>query len=79
MFWLQKILKIMVLDYVVKQLMDLIEIVEEKFKLKFDEEKLVEAVKLSDKASELWLEALKLRSNKPCPLGGGIPPQIFSL
>jgi len=59
-----------VLDYVVKQLIDLIKLAEDKFKLKFDEEKLVEAVKLSDKASELWLEALKLRSNKPCPLGG---------
>jgi len=59
-----------VLDYVVKQLMDLIKVAEEKFKLKFDEEKLVEAVKLSDRASELWLEALRLRRHKPCPLGG---------
>lgn len=59
-----------VLDYVVKQLMDLIMVAEDKFKLRFDEEKLVEAVKLSDRASELWLEALKLRSNKPCPIGG---------
>jgi len=59
-----------VLDYVVKQLMHLIKVTEEKFKLKFDEEKLVEAVRLSDKASELWLEALRLRRHKPCPLGG---------
>ncbi len=59
-----------VLDYVVKQLMRLIELAEEKFKLKFDEERLIEAVKLSDKASELWLEALKLRKYKPCPFGG---------
>ncbi|MEM0357057.1 MAG: 2-hydroxyacyl-CoA dehydratase family protein [Candidatus Bathyarchaeia archaeon] len=59
-----------VLDYVVKQLMELIKMAEEKFGLKFDEEKLVEAVKLSDRASELWLETLKLRKHKPCPLGG---------
>jgi benzoyl-CoA reductase/2-hydroxyglutaryl-CoA dehydratase subunit BcrC/BadD/HgdB len=59
-----------VLDYVVNQLKSLIELAERKFGLKYDEEKLVEAVKLSDKASELWLETLELRKNKPCPLGG---------
>ena len=59
-----------VLDYVVKQLESLIRLAEEKFGLKYDEERLVEAVKLSDKASELWLETLKLRRCKPCPLGG---------
>ncbi|MGQ9641347.1 MAG: 2-hydroxyacyl-CoA dehydratase subunit D [Candidatus Bathycorpusculaceae bacterium] len=59
-----------VLDYVVKQLRSLIKLAEEKFGLKYDEEKLVEAVKLSDRASELWLETLKLRRHKPCPLGG---------
>jgi len=59
-----------VLDYVVSQLRSLIKLAEEKFGLKYDEEKLVEAVKLSDKASELWLETLKLRRHKPCPLGG---------
>lgn len=59
-----------VLDYVVKQLMELIKIAEERFKLKFDEEKLVEAVRLSDKASELWIKTLNLRKHKPCPLGG---------
>lgn len=59
-----------VLDYVIKQLEQLIKITEEKFGLKFDEEKFVNAVKLSDKASELWLETLKLRRAKPCPLGG---------
>lgn len=59
-----------VLDYVVKELESLIKLAEEKFGLKYDEEKLVEAVKLSDKASELWLETLKLRRHKPCPLGG---------
>jgi len=59
-----------VLEYVVKQLEQLIKMAEEKFGLKFDMEKLVSAVKLSDKASELWLETLKLRRVKPCPLGG---------
>jgi benzoyl-CoA reductase/2-hydroxyglutaryl-CoA dehydratase subunit BcrC/BadD/HgdB len=59
-----------VLDYVVEQLRELIEMVEEKFRLEFDMEKLVEIVKLSDQASELWLQALKLRRHKPCPLGG---------
>lgn len=59
-----------VLDYVVKQLEQLVEMAEEKFGLKFDMEKLVEIVKLSDKASELWLETLKLRRSRPCPLGG---------
>ncbi len=59
-----------VLDYVVKQLQELIEMIEEKFGLRFDMERLVEIVKLSDKASELWLQTLKLRRFKPCPLGG---------
>jgi len=59
-----------VLDYVVKQLEQLIKTAEEKFGLKFDMERLVSTVKLSDKASELWLETLKLRRIKPCPLGG---------
>lgn len=59
-----------VLDYVIKQLNKLISLLEERFNLKYDEEKLVEAVKLSDEASRLWLEILNYRKNKPCPLGG---------
>jgi len=59
-----------VLDYVVKQLEQLIELAHDKFGLKLDMEKLANVVKLSDKASELWLETLKLRKSKPCPLGG---------
>jgi benzoyl-CoA reductase/2-hydroxyglutaryl-CoA dehydratase subunit BcrC/BadD/HgdB len=43
---------------------------ERKFGLKLDMERLVQTVKLSDRASELWLETLKLRRTKPCPLGG---------
>jgi benzoyl-CoA reductase/2-hydroxyglutaryl-CoA dehydratase subunit BcrC/BadD/HgdB len=59
-----------VLDYVVKQLEQFVKIAEGKFRLKLDMERLVEIVKLSDKASELWLETLKLRRSSPCPLGG---------
>lgn len=59
-----------VVDYVVKQLEQLIEMIEEKFKVRFDVERLVETVKRSEKASGLWLETLKLRRSKPCPLGG---------
>lgn len=59
-----------VLDYVVKQLEQFIEFVEGRFKLKLDMDKLVETVKLSDRASELWLEVLGYRGFKPCPLGG---------
>jgi benzoyl-CoA reductase/2-hydroxyglutaryl-CoA dehydratase subunit BcrC/BadD/HgdB len=59
-----------VLDYVVKQLEQLINVIEEKFGLRLNPERLVDAVKLSDKASELWFETLKLRKVKPCPLGG---------
>jgi benzoyl-CoA reductase/2-hydroxyglutaryl-CoA dehydratase subunit BcrC/BadD/HgdB len=59
-----------VLDYVVKQLEQFIKMAEEKFRLKLDMERLVEVVKLSDKASELWLETLRLRRFSPCPLGG---------
>jgi len=59
-----------VLDYVVKQLEQLVEMIEEKFGLRLDMEKLAHIVRLSDKASELWLETLKLRRLKPCPLGG---------
>ncbi len=59
-----------VLDYVVKQLEQLIELTQNKFGVKLDREKLVNAVNLSDKASELWLQTLKLRRVRPCPLGG---------
>ena len=59
-----------VLDYVVKQLHQLIQMAEERFGLRFNMEKLAEIVKLSDKASELWFETLKLRRFLPCPLGG---------
>jgi len=59
-----------VLDYVVKQLHQLIKMAEERFGLRFDMEKLAEIVKLSDKASRLWFETLKLRRFHPCPLGG---------
>jgi benzoyl-CoA reductase/2-hydroxyglutaryl-CoA dehydratase subunit BcrC/BadD/HgdB len=59
-----------VLDYVIKQLEQLIEIAEEKFGLKFEMDRLVDVMKLSDEASKLWLETLKLRKAKPCPLGG---------
>jgi benzoyl-CoA reductase/2-hydroxyglutaryl-CoA dehydratase subunit BcrC/BadD/HgdB len=59
-----------VLDYVVRQLEQLINTIEKKFGLKLSTEKLAETVKLSDRASELWLETLKLREFRPCPLGG---------
>ncbi len=59
-----------VLDYVVKQLEQLIKTIEERFGSRFDTERLVDIVKLSDRASELWLETLKLRRSRPCPLGG---------
>lgn len=59
-----------VLDYVVKQLKQLIEFTEERFGLEYNEEKLVDILKLSDEASGLWLETLKLRNRRPCPLGG---------
>lgn len=59
-----------VLDYVLRQLEKLITFLEKKFGLKFEMEKLVETVKLSDRASQLWLETLKLRRIRPCPLGG---------
>jgi len=59
-----------VLDFVVKQLEYLVKMVEEKFRLKFDMERFVNIIKLSDRASELWLETLKLRRSRPCPLGG---------
>jgi benzoyl-CoA reductase/2-hydroxyglutaryl-CoA dehydratase subunit BcrC/BadD/HgdB len=59
-----------VLDYVLRQLEQLITFLEKKFGLKFEMERLVETVKLSDKASRLWLETLKLRRIRPCPLGG---------
>lgn len=59
-----------VLDYVLRQLEKLITFLEKKFGLKFEMERLVETVKLSDKASRLWLETLKLRRISPCPLGG---------
>lgn len=59
-----------VLDYVVEQLEKLIALIKEKFRLSLNMDRLVEAVKLSDKASELWLQILKLRKHRPCPLGG---------
>jgi benzoyl-CoA reductase/2-hydroxyglutaryl-CoA dehydratase subunit BcrC/BadD/HgdB len=59
-----------VLDFVVKQLQQIIDLAQDRFGLKFNVERLVNTVKLSDKASELWLKTLKLRGKIPCPLGG---------
>jgi benzoyl-CoA reductase/2-hydroxyglutaryl-CoA dehydratase subunit BcrC/BadD/HgdB len=59
-----------VLDYVVRQLEQLVETVEKRFGLRFDMQRFVDILKLSDRASELWLETLNLRRSRPCPLGG---------
>jgi benzoyl-CoA reductase/2-hydroxyglutaryl-CoA dehydratase subunit BcrC/BadD/HgdB len=59
-----------VLDYVVKQLERLIEFLGERFGVRLDMDRLERAVRLSDEASRLWLEALSLRRHRPCPLGG---------
>ncbi|NIO36565.1 hypothetical protein GTO27_02560 [Candidatus Bathyarchaeota archaeon] len=59
-----------VLDYVVKQLEQLIEIAEGKFGLRLDVEELVQILELSDEASALWLDTLGFRKFRPCPLGG---------
>jgi len=59
-----------VLDYVVKQLEQLVKLFEEKFKLKLNMDRLAEVARLSDEASEIWFKTLRLRSARPCPIGG---------
>ncbi|MDH5702402.1 MAG: 2-hydroxyacyl-CoA dehydratase family protein, partial [Candidatus Bathyarchaeota archaeon] len=55
--------------YVDKQLRDLVSELEKITGTSLDEEKLKEAVKLSDKAAELWRKVIEQRRAKPCPMG----------
>jgi len=55
--------------YVDKQLRDLVSELEKITGTSLDEEKLKEAVKLSDKTAELWREVIEQRRAKPCPMG----------
>ncbi len=55
--------------YVSEQLKKLVLELEQITGRKLDEEKLKEAIELSDKAAELWREALEFRRFKPCPMG----------
>jgi benzoyl-CoA reductase/2-hydroxyglutaryl-CoA dehydratase subunit BcrC/BadD/HgdB len=55
--------------YVDKQLRNLVSGLEKITGTSLDEEKLREAVKLSDRAAELWRKVLEQRRAKPCPMG----------
>jgi len=55
--------------YVANQLKSLVKELEKITSKKLDEEKLKEAVKLSNKAAELWRKVLDYRRFKPCPIG----------
>jgi benzoyl-CoA reductase/2-hydroxyglutaryl-CoA dehydratase subunit BcrC/BadD/HgdB len=55
--------------YVDKQLRDLVSELEKITGTSLNEEKLKEAVKLSDKAAELWRKIIEQRRTKPCPMG----------
>jgi len=55
--------------YVDEQLRNLVSELEKITETNLDEEKLKEAVKLSDKAAELWRKVIEYRRAKPCPMG----------
>ena len=55
--------------HVDEQLRNLVSELEKVTGTGLDEEKLIEAVKLSGKAAELWRKIIELRRSKPCPMG----------
>lgn len=55
--------------YVDEQLRSLASELEKVTGTNLDEEKLKEAVKLSDRAAELWRKVIEYRRAKPCPMG----------
>ncbi|MGQ9460418.1 MAG: 2-hydroxyacyl-CoA dehydratase subunit D [Candidatus Bathyarchaeaceae archaeon] len=55
--------------YVDNQLRSLVSELEKITGTSLDEEKLKEAVKLSDRAAELWRKVIEQRRAKPCPMG----------
>jgi benzoyl-CoA reductase/2-hydroxyglutaryl-CoA dehydratase subunit BcrC/BadD/HgdB len=55
------------IKYIKTQLENYIDFLEQKFSLKYDEEKLVQAVNYSDKACALWDEIMSYRSIIPTP------------
>ena len=55
------------IEYVKKQMEKFILFLEDNFGLKYDEDKLREAVFYSDRACELWNEIMGFRVNKPAP------------
>lgn len=52
----------------VNQLEDLVVVLEKVTKTPLDRTKLYETIRLSDRASELWLEVQNLRRSTPCPM-----------
>jgi benzoyl-CoA reductase/2-hydroxyglutaryl-CoA dehydratase subunit BcrC/BadD/HgdB len=57
------------IKYVDEQLRSLVSELEKVTGTSLDEEKLKEAVKLSDRAAELWRKVIEHRRTKPCPMG----------
>lgn len=57
------------LKYVAGQLKNLVFELEKITGKSLDEQKLKEAVRLSDEAAQLWRKVLDLRKSKPCPMG----------
>ena len=55
--------------YIDEQLRSLVSGLEKITGTNLDEEKLKEAVKLSDRAAELWRKVIEYRRAKPCPMG----------
>lgn len=51
------------------QIRELIPFLESKLGVHFDEDRFLEALRLSDQAAELWLDLLDLRAAVPCPAG----------
>ena len=54
-------------DYVVSQLEAAVEFLEEVSGRKMDEDRLREALRLSNEAAKLWIQILELRKSVPCP------------
>jgi benzoyl-CoA reductase/2-hydroxyglutaryl-CoA dehydratase subunit BcrC/BadD/HgdB len=72
------------IDYIVNQLKNIITQLEDFTHVKFNEDRFVENLSLSDKAASYWHEIMDLRASVPCPVGsremcGNIFPLIALL
>ncbi len=72
------------IDYIVVQLKEMISKLEDFTHTKFDEQKFIKALELSDEAAGYWDDIMDLRGSVPCPVGaremcGNVFPLVAQL